>query len=254
MTQSHEAIVRAQYGPRANAYVASTVHAGGEDLDRVEAIARQYAPRRALDLGTGGGHVAYRLARHAAAVTAVDLSAEMLAAVAEAARERDLDNIETCASPAEALPFESGVFDFLACRFSAHHWHDFEAGLRQARRVLAPGSPAVFIDIVSPGGAALDTHLQTVEVLRDPSHTRDYTSAEWHGALSRAGFGVRATMHRRLRMEYASWVERMQTPADHRAAIRSLQQQAASETVAHFEIEPDGSFTIDSVVFEAIAA
>ena len=58
MTQSHEAIVKAQYGPRANAYVESTVHAGGEDLDRVEAIARQYGPRRALDLAlarAGGG-------------------------------------------------------------------------------------------------------------------------------------------------------------------------------------------------------
>ncbi len=254
MTQSHDAVVRAQFGPRANAYVQSAVHAAGEDLDAVEAIVRRCAPAHAIDLGAGGGHVAYRLARHAAAVTAVDLSAEMLAAVAHTARERGLSNLATCAAPAEDLPFADAAFDFLACRFSAHHWRDFEAGLRQARRVLKGGSTALFVDIVSPGAAALDTHLQAVELLRDPSHIRDYTRREWEAALTGAGFAVQATQLRRLRMDYPTWVERMRTPEAHRAAIRSLQRQVSSETAAYYEIEPDGSFTIDSLQMEAVAA
>jgi ubiquinone/menaquinone biosynthesis C-methylase UbiE len=253
MIRSHDAMVRDQFGPQAADYVHSAVHAGGEDLDALEAIAARSVPEHALDLGSGGGHVAYRLAPHAALVTAADLSAEMMAAVATTARERGLTNIETCTTPAQSLPFDDATFDFLACRFSAHHWRGFEAGLCEARRVLRPGSTAVFIDVVSPGTAALDTHLQTIELLRDPSHVRDYGAEEWAAALVRAGFRLRATQHRRLRMDYPAWVERMRTPETHRVAIRSLQQQASRETAGYYEIEADGSFTLDTLQVEAMA-
>lgn len=254
MTRSQEAIVARQFGPQADAYVRSAVHAAGEDLDALEAIVRRHMPVHALDLGSGGGHVAYRLAPHAGTVTASDLSADMMAAVAAAARDKALANIRTQAAPAERLPFEDGTFDFLACRFSTHHWRDMEAGLREARRVLRRGAPAVFIDVVSPGSPALDTHLQAVELLRDTSHVRNYSAAEWQAALARSGFTVRATQAFRLRMDYPSWVERMRTPPAHRAAIRSLQQAAATAVSAHFAIEPDGSFTLDTALFEAAAA
>lgn len=251
MNRLHDAVVQDQFGPRADAYVQSTVHAFGEDLDALEAVARREAPKRALDIGTGGGHVAYRLAPHAAAVMAVDLSAEMLASVADTARARGLSNIETCVAPAEGLPFDDASFDFVASRFSAHHWRDFAAGLRQARRVLKPGATAIFIDVVSPGFAAFDTHLQALELLRDPSHIRDYTPSEWVSALADAGFRLRNTQMRRLPMDYPTWVERMRTPEAHRVAIRSLQRHVSAETAAYYGIEPDGSFTLDVLQIEA---
>lgn len=251
MNRLHDTVVQDQFGPRAAAYVQSAVHAAGEDLDALEAVVRGAAPERAIDLGSGGGHVAYRLARHAAAVTAVDLSAAMLGAVADTARARGLPNIETCVAPVESLPFAEASFDFVASRFSAHHWRDFAAGLREARRVLKPGSTAMFIDVVSPGVAAFDTHLQAIELLRDPSHIRDYTSSEWEAALASAGFRVRSTQMRRLRMDYPTWVERMRTPEAHRVAIRSLQQNVSTETAAYYGIEPDGSFTLDTLQIEA---
>ena len=253
MTRPHHAIVEDQFGPRANAYVSSAVHAAGEDLDALEAIVRRVRPARALDLGSGGGHVAYRMAEHASAVVASDLSAEMLTAVAETAAARGLDNIAVRASPAEDLPFEDGAFDFLGCRFSAHHWRGFEAGLREARRVLAPGSTAVFIDAVSPGPAALDTHLQAVELLRDTSHIRDYDAGEWQAALARAGFAVTATRSWRIRMDFPVWIARMRTPDLNRDGVRALQQAASADVRAHFAIEADGSFMLDTLMLEAVA-
>ena len=50
-----------------------------------------------------------------------------------------------------------------------------------------------------------------------------------------------------------SWIARQRTDEAHVAAIRSLQIQAAAEVAQHFAIEPDGSFTIDVVLFEAFA-
>lgn len=151
MERAHAGVVDAQFGPRARAYVESAVHAKGADLEALEFLLARLRPPKALDLGTGGGHVAYLMARHAGQVTAADLSPDMLAAVAATARERGLANIETVEAPAEDLPFAAGSFDFLACRYSAHHWRNLAAGLRQARRVIKRGATAVFIDVQTPG-------------------------------------------------------------------------------------------------------
>jgi ubiquinone/menaquinone biosynthesis C-methylase UbiE len=254
MSKSHETLVDAQFSPRAQAYVDSPVHSRGEDLDRIEQRVQQTVPTQALDLGTGGGHVAYRLARHAQAVTAVDLSDEMLAAVRSTAVSKGLSNVTTRRSAAEHLPFTDAMFDFAACRLSAHHWRDFEAGVREARRVLRQGSPAIFVDAYSPGIALLDTHLQSVEVLRDTSHVRDYTMAQWLETLARNGFAIEATRTWRIPIQFQSWIARMRTPPDLVQAIRTLQRTASDDVRRYFAIQEDGSFELDAFMAEATAS
>jgi ubiquinone/menaquinone biosynthesis C-methylase UbiE len=246
--------VNAAYSPRANEYLTSAVHASGEDLDQIEAAVKGCAKARALDLGCGGGHVCYRVAPHVAEVVAVDLSAQMLETVLQAASQRGLLNVTARQSPAESLPFASETFDFVLSRFSAHHWRDLEAGLREARRVLAPQGRAILVDSVAPATALLDSHLQTVELLRDPSHVRNYTSPEWIAALARAGFEVASIKARRLRIEFASWIARTRTPTMFVDAIRALQENAPQEVRDYFGIEPDGSFLLGAIMFEAKAA
>ena len=43
----------------------------------------------------------------------------------------------------------------------------------------------------------------------------------------------------------------MRTPAAHIVAIRTFQTLAGTGIVQHFEIEADGSFTIDEIMIEA---
>jgi SAM-dependent methyltransferase len=253
MESAHEKLVEAQFGPRAQAYVESSVHARGPDLQALESMVAAIRPACAIDLGAGGGHVSYLMARHAARVTAVDLSGEMLARVSTTAREKNLSNIEITQAPVERLPLPDSCCDFLAGRFSAHHWRDFNAGLREAHRVLAPGSRAAFIDVYAPEKAQLDTHLQAVELLRDASHVRNYTVAEWAGALSRAGFAIDGFQSWRLRMDFSDWTARMCAPQEKVRAIRALQAAATVEVKAHFAIESDGSFAIDVLMVTARA-
>jgi len=251
MSTSHAQLVGSQFGPRAEAYVTSPVHAQGADLDHLVAYVHGQAAARALDLGCGGGHVTFHIAPHVGQVTAYDLSNEMLAAVALQCKERGLTNVVTQQGNVEALPFADATFDFVVSRYSAHHWHGFEAALREVRRVLKPQGKALLMDIVSPGSALLDTYLQTVEMLRDPSHVRDHSLAEWRSALQGAGLTPGADEKYRIRLDFNSWIARMNTPPLHAQAILSLQKLMSEDVRRHFEIEADGSFTIDTMFLEA---
>ncbi len=250
-TNAHEAHVSAQFGPQAAAYVASAVHASGEDLGQIAALAQALRPARALDLGCGGGHAGFQVAPHAGELVAYDLSADMLHAVAAEAGRRGLSNVVTQQGSVSALPFTSASFDFVVTRFSAHHWHDLDAGLCEARRVLRSGGTAIFADAVSPASPLLNTQLQSIELLRDPSHVRNYTAAEWTAALKNAGFEPRTPTLRRLRLEFASWVARMATLELHIQAIRSLQSAMPRDVADYFALEADGSFTFDTMTIEA---
>ena len=252
MQPSPPSFVAEQYAPRARDYLASATHSQGADLDQLEALLRERRPRRLLDLGCGGGHVSYRAAPLADAVVACDLTASMLATVQSAAAERGLRNIATRQAPAEALPFEDAGFDALVARFTTHHWLQCEAGLREARRVLAPGGLAVFIDVVAPEDALLDSWLQTLELLRDVSHVRNYRVSEWVAALARSGFAVDSLTPRRLPLpDFDAWVARTRTGGEHIAAIRRLQAEAPEAVRSHFAIAADGGFVIDTVTLVA---
>ena len=252
MSNPH-AFAAAHYGQRARDYVTSAVHRAGGDLDQIEDALRGKGLGRVLDLGCGGGHVSYRAAPHAGEVVACDVTQAMLDAVAATAAERGLANIVTRQAPAEKLPFADAAFDAVLCRFTAHHWQDMQAGLCEARRVAKPGALAIFVDVVAPPDRALDTHLQAVELLRDPSHVRNYSAAEWSAALAQAGFAAEPVTLRRLRMEFAVWTARTRTPRLQADAIRALQAGAPPHVQAHFAIGADGSFDIDCATMPARA-
>jgi ubiquinone/menaquinone biosynthesis C-methylase UbiE len=248
---NHDAAVLEQYDSRAEAYLTSAVHAAGADLERMADLIGHRPTAVALDMGCGGGHVAFRMAGQVGKVVAYDLSAAMLDTVAAEARRRGLDNLVMKQGAAEALPCPDASFDIVATRYSAHHWGAFRDGLAQMRRVMKPHGLGLFMDVVSPGVPLLDTWLQTLELLRDPSHVRNASVAEWQTTLAAVGFAVDDVVTYRLRLEFASWIARMRTPDVHVAAIRSLHTRAASEVRDYFQIGEDGSFTVDTALIVA---
>ena len=253
MTHGHHALVDRQFGGQANAYLASAAHSDGPDLVRMTEVARTMPGAAALDLGCGGGHASYAIAPHVGSVIACDLAPAMLETVGAEAARRGFANVSTTQAAAEALPFPDASFDLIVCRLTAHHWRDFDAGVAQARRVLKPGGRALFADTIAPADPLVDTHLQAIELLRDPSHLRDRRADEWISALGRAGFRIEAMRRHSLPLDFASWVARMRTPDANAAAIRAIWAAAPAEVRDALAVQADGSFTIEVALFEAVA-
>jgi len=248
----HATKVEQQFGEVAAAYLSSTVHSQGADLVSIADRLQKTPDASVLDLGCGAGHLSFAAAPHVASIVAYDLSADMLRTLAHEARKRGHENILTRQGTVQALPFADASFDFVCTRFSAHHWTEIRTALKEARRVLKPGGGLVIIDTCAPENPLFDTHLQTIELLRDESHVRNYSPSEWNSMLTEAGFAVNAQSMWKLPLDFTAWVTRMRTPDLYVHAISSLLLNASHEVREYFQVEPDGSFVLDTIMIEAL--
>lgn len=240
------------FGSNAAQYLTSTVHSAGADLDKLMSAVAACQATRVLDLGCGAGHASYSLARGGAnEVVAYDLAPAMLAVVATEARSRGHSQIQTSQGPAESLPFPDAGFDLVVTRYSAHHWLDMRRGIHEAARVLKPGGTLIVIDVMSPENPLLDTVLQTVEILRDPSHVRNYRESEWRNVLAGNGFSEPDSQRWKLPMEFAGWVARIGTSAARVEALKTVFDELPGEAREYFSVSQNRSFAIDAGWFEA---
>src|SRR5262249_917073 len=215
------------------------VHAGGPNLDEIVARAALTGREGVRDGGTGAGHTALALARGAREVVALDLTEEMLAQAAGLARDRGLANVWFKRGRAEVLPFPDASFDLVTSRLCAHHYADAAAATREAARVLRPAGQYLLVDSCSPEDAVQDTYLNAIEVLRDPSHVRNYRLSEWCARFRDAGLAVEVGPRWALRLGFADWVARIGTPAALVTGLRALMDAAPSEVRAAYEIAPE---------------
>jgi SAM-dependent methyltransferase len=103
---------------------------------------------RVLDLASGTGEPAISLALRVGAqghVTALDLSADLLAIAKERAQARGLGNFSIQQADAQSLPFPDNSFDLATSRFGVMFFHDPGLAFRELRRVLRPGGRACFV-------------------------------------------------------------------------------------------------------------
>jgi SAM-dependent methyltransferase len=185
---------------RAQAYRDSPIHAAGADLDLVVAWCEPGPGVTVLDVATGGGHVARRLREAGAKVVTVDQAPGM---------EPDV------IAPADHLPFADSSFDAVACRIAAHHFPDVLAALREMARVAR--RRVVVCDNTFVGAAS-----EEADRLRDPSHVRNYSQAEWESFFELAGLTIVEEVYLERRLEVQPWLDRVLTPPADQARVREL--------------------------------
>ena len=183
---------------RAAAYRESGEHREGPDLDLIVQWAD--GAQTALDVATGGGHVARRL------------------------REAGLEVVTSDAAPgmqpdvvcrAEDLPFAEASFDVVASRLGAHHFADVTAALHEMARVARDS--VLLVDNVYAG-----EEWEEADRIRDPSHVRKLSEDEWRTLFADAGLRVAEVrrLHRTIGVE--RWLERTRCVGADAARVREL--------------------------------
>jgi SAM-dependent methyltransferase len=183
---------------RAEAYRQSEAHASGPDLDLLVEWAE--GAETALDVASGGGHVARRLREAGLDVVTVDPAPGMRADVQ---------------AFAEDLPFDDRSFEVVACRVAAHHFADVEAAMHELARVAA--GRVLVVDNLNMGGAA-----EEAERLRDPSHVRNYDEAEWRALYAGAGLELEDVRVFDRPIDLAAWLERAGCTGNDARRVREL--------------------------------
>ncbi|WP_046176445.1 class I SAM-dependent methyltransferase [Domibacillus indicus] len=239
MKESAEAAkqkVKKQFGQSAEQYVTSSTHSTGTDLSLLQEWLQLAPDSVVLDIATGGGHAAKALAPYTARIYATDLTVEML----EAARkhlDQYADNVFYMAADAEALPFLSDTFDAVTCRIAAHHFPNPDLFVKEAARVLKPGGRFILIDNISPEDKLLDTFVNQLESLRDPSHVRSYAVSEWKEWLNKSNLNIVNEQVRRKILGYPEWVRRTASSAEQIQKVDAHLHSADQAAASHFSIQ-----------------
>ena len=108
---------------------------------------------RVLDLCCGTGDMTFALRRRTESKTAQILGADFSHAMLErAAAKGKGTTLRWIEADALRLPFPDGYFNLVTSAFGFRNLADYDAGLREIVRVLAPGGECGILDFGEPGG------------------------------------------------------------------------------------------------------
>ncbi len=116
---------------------------------------------------------------------------------------------------AEELPFADSGFDLAVTRVAAHHFADVAASTRELGRVA--GKRVVVVD-----NLFMDDAAERADKLRDPSHVRNYTEAEWRAFFGDAGIEVEEVRTFDYPIELEPWLDRTGCTGETAEEVRAL--------------------------------
>ena len=188
------------WSERAQAYRESATHREGPDLDLLVEWCEPAPGVKALDVATGGGHVARRLREQGCEVVTLDPSPGMQADVL---------------ASAEHIPFADGAFDVVVTRIAPHHFEDIGAAVAELERVSNR------LVVVEDTLYSSEAHEQA-EKLRDPTHVRNYTEDEWRVLLTDAGLEVEQVECFEKEHPLEEWLARTACEGEDAERVREL--------------------------------
>jgi ubiquinone/menaquinone biosynthesis C-methylase UbiE len=186
------------WSERAEAYRNAPDQREGRDLDLIVEWAQ--GARTALDVATGGGHVARRLREAGIEVVSTDPAPGMQPDV-------------IC--PAEHLPFADSSFDLVVTRIAPHHFQDIALAVAEMARVARER-------VIVEDTLWESEQVEEAEKLRDPTHVSSYSEREWRSFLEAARLEIEQVEVMEKRRSLADWLARAGTGEADAARVREL--------------------------------
>ena len=165
------------------------VHADNEQLQRLLSFLAPQNGRVFLDLGTGNGYVGMSLAQQfpGCSVIGLDIAESALQQDVEKAQEQRLTNIRFQAFDGIALPFVDGYLDGIICRYTFHHFPEYERMLKEISRTIRAGGSFVLSD---PLKGEMDTtnFINNFQALKQDGHVKIHKRHECLELVEGYGF------------------------------------------------------------------
>ncbi len=232
-------MVKNQFGREAEKYVTSQVHNNPEDLKFILEFINPNSSWKALDIATGGGHLAYTLSSKVAEIYATDLTEQMLEQVRKQTIEKGIKNLKTQLEDVHNLTFPSESFDLVCSRLAPHHFHDIDKALKEMKRVTKKGGFVFIQDTLGPESPEARKFFNEIEKMRDPSHVHDLSGSEWIDLFRNTDLKLLKQDKREKSWPFIWWTKRMSTPPEVVTEIKKLLEENKKKFTYSIRLDRD---------------
>lgn len=171
-----------------------------EHLDKILSFLHFEKGMKILDLGTGSGYLAFRIAKDnpECGVTGLDIVNEALEANINRAQEEGHNNLVFVSYDGMKFPFEDGLFDVVVARYSLHHFPEIETSIGEVSRVLKCDG-RFFISDPRPNECDKERFVDDYMRLKKDGHIKFYTKDEWIDICGRRGLTMKDSFDSEIR-------------------------------------------------------
>lgn len=231
---SHARLIADQFTKQAAGFSKGVPLRDPAALQRIVKLSGVSSSDSVLDLGCGPGIVACAFARVARTVVGIDATDAMLETAAREAQSQGLGNVRFARGDLYHSDLPDASFDVVSTRFVVHHLQRPQEAVaemaRLARRVV------VLTDVTPL--AQRQEALNSLELLRDPSHVRFHTQLELVDMLVKAGLKNPRAESYRVPSPLSEWLARsyFATPADRAEFVRRIADDVERQGGSHHDL------------------
>jgi ubiquinone/menaquinone biosynthesis C-methylase UbiE len=195
----HKEEIVDQFTNQAVPFAELKAHSEDRTLDIFRELSGFSGNERVLDSGCGPGLVSCYLSSFANEVIGLDLTPAMIQLANETASKRSLTNVKFMVGNMLELPFAEDHFDISVSRYAFHHLENPQVAFAEMLRVTKSGGKVIVLDATPE--EKKQAAYNRFEILRDPSHTKAWTTEELSLFGKEHGLGSPETISFRLEMD-----------------------------------------------------